>query len=766
MLKHPLMAILHPFLLLLLSGFSIAVASSWFRYHILTGDNWLWVAFPLITYGVFASGAVFLLWRSKTQLYLSPIRLLVLLLLTLFLIFESQTFLRPLFLTGTPLLPGQGILAADLSFGKTIASILALFITLTLLFASTGSLTLRLARLSGQISGAGPALRFALQFIAGIGTWIALLILCHWIGLLSARPLVFISAIILFAERRRLLEIGRWCVKKTECPALANPFNALVGVLLLFIIAFNLVETIRPIPTGYDDMTHYMNRVTLMTERQSLLDQSGRYAFELLAAGISIVADKSGQQLFALSFGTYGLLIGTLFIFLFGREFFGFRSGLVAAAIFLSTPMGPALAILETKPDSLLLPLTVALIWFLLEAERSKNLAFFYFACFSFGLAISTKLTGAIFLPGLVIGFLLIVWSRQPHWPSVIRGALLGIFFFALAFLPWFLTDELREVQAYLRPDTTTTLAQDLGKELWISGQKCSFLGQNEDMLRFDPEPGWDLKEIFTAPWHLTMNRYASLFATEFGFLYLALIPLGLFILFRALRTGLTQTSRPIVLMVVTVAGAIALWGVYAEHIAWYFYPALPLLSLLIAVIFEQHQRYRSLRWLLIVLIVLGLLGNTLVRMKFGSSEPRLRYAAGAITADEYAESVFPGYPISMQILNLYPEARILVTGSRHWYGIRDNDRRAYLDAHLDTFSCLLNHHGPDGMIAVLRKLGIRYIFFSKSLMSEYEGTSRPTFTKKIREFVEFSRTHLRVDWGSPSHMIYRVPQASERAKK
>lgn len=753
------MATPHPLLFLLLSGFSLAAANAWFRYHILaTGDYWLWIAFPLAVYGIIASGAIFLFWRAKTPPRFSLTLSFALLLITLLIIFESQVFLRPIFLTGTPLLATQGIFAAHLAFGKMVFSVLALFIILTLLFVSTGSLILRLTRLSKQILPTGYALRFALHFIAGIGTWIAILILYHWIGLLSARPIIFVAAIILITERRSLIEIGRWCIEKTDCSALRNPFNAFVSVFLLFIIAFNVVETIRPIPTGYDDMTHYMNRVTLMTERQSLLDGGGQYAFELLAAGISIVTGESGQQMFALSFGTYGLLIGTLFIFLFGREFFGFRAGLVAAITFLSVPMGPALAILETKPDSLLLPFTVALVWFLIEAVRSKNLVFFYFACFSFGLAITTKLTGAIFLPGLAIGFLIIIWNRQSEWLSIIRGALLSIFFFALAFAPWFLNDELREAKAYLRPDTSTTLTQDLEKELWGSGQKCSFLGQNEDMLRFDPEPGWNLKEILTAPWHLTMNRYVSLFATEFGFLYLALIPLGLLVCFRTPRAWLTETSQPITLLIITLVGAVTLWGVYAEHVAWYLYPTLPLLSLLIAAIFEHNQKYRSLSWFLIALIVLGLFGNTLVRMKFGSSEPRLRYAAGALSANEYAEAVFPGYPISMEILNLYPEARILVTGSRHWYGIHDNDRRAHLDTHLEAFSCLLNRHGPDGTLAVLRKLGIRYIFFSKSLMSEYEGTSRPTFTKKIRELVEFSRTHLRVEWGSASHMIYRIP--------
>jgi hypothetical protein len=605
---------------------------------------------------------------------------------------------------------------------------------------------------------AEPSLGFVLHFITGLGTWVGILIFYHWIGLFSAWPLLSTAAIILFAERRSLSQFGRWCLKQAECSALQNPFNTFVSLLLLFLIAFNIAEAIRPMPIGYDDMTHYMNRVALMTERESLLEGASRYDFELLATGISIALGESGQQLFALSFGAYGLIIGTLFIFLFARGYFGFRAGLVAATLFLSLPMGPALALLETKPDSLLLPLTVALAWFLVAAVRSNHLPFFYFACFSFGLALCTKLTGAIFLPGLVIGFFFVTVAGRRPWLETVRVALLSVFFFALAFAPWFGHGELRQAAMYLRPDTAPTLSEDLSTELWDNGQKCSFLGQTEDMLRFDPEPGWSPKEVLAAPWHLTMNRYVSLFATEFGFLYLALLPLGLLAALRTSRPWRSPASRPIVLIMATAIGAIALWGIYAEHVAWYLYPVFPLLSILAALVFEHYRERRVLHWLLAALIVLGLVGNTLVRMKFGSSEPRLRYAAGAISASQYAESVFPGYPKSMQILNHDPGARILVAGSRHWYGIRDNDARAYLDTHLEAVSCLLNRSGPDGTLAALQRLGIRYVFFPKSLLSEIDGTSRPTFTKKIRELVEFNRTHLQVEWGSASHMIYRVP--------
>ncbi len=758
MLKPFFAAMPYP-LLFLLSGLSMVVASYWFRYHIATGDHWLWITFPLVVYSVIAGGVLALWSRSKDMPRLSPLSLFLCLVGAVFIVFDSQTFLRPTFLTGTPLFTDSSIMAANLAFGKLVFSILALFIALTVLFVSTGSLMLRITRFSRHIATAESALRFVLQWIVGIGTWVGILILFHWIGLLGARPILFLIAIILLTERHRLIEVGRRCLNTTEYPALQKPFNIVVSALLLFLFAFNIVEAIRPIPTGYDDMTHYMNRVSLITERLTLPDGALHYNFELLAAGISIVTGESEEQMFALSLGVYGLLIGTLFTFLFGRARFGFQTGLVAATTFLSLPMGPALALLETKPDSLLLPLTIALVWFLVEAVRIRHLPYFYFACFTFGLALGTKLTGAIFLPALILGFIVITWRHPIPWIPMLRVGVRSLFFFVLALAPWLIHAELGKVETALHPDTSTTLSEDLTTELWGSGEKCSYLGQTEDMLRFDPEPGWDLKETVMAPWHLTMNRYVSLFATEFGFLYLALLPFGLlFVPFQSSRALLAEIMKPAAFIVVTAIGAIILWGIYAEHIVWYLYPVFPLFSILITLVFAYSHNYRMLTWFLAALFIVGLMGNTAVRMKFGSSEPRLRYAAGVISGATYTESVFPGYRISMEVLNLYPDARIFVTGSRHWYGIENSDTRAYMDTHLEAFSCLLNRHGPDGMLAALQRLDVRYILFSKSLLSELDGKARPTFSKKIRDFVEFSRTHLRVEWGSASHIIYRVP--------
>lgn len=745
--------------LLLLSGFSLATAGMWLHLHILAGNaDWLWTAFPLAIYGAIAGGGVLLFFRLKKTPFLSLAHLFGLFILVLFVLFNTQTFLRPIFLTGTPLLSGLGIIAANLSFGKMVFSVLLLYATLTLLFPLTGSLVLRLLRFSHRLR---PALLFVIHFIVGIVTWTALLILYHWIGLLSAGALLITATAILLAERHSLSLFGRQCFQRFEPSIPHNPFNAFIIGLLLFLVAFNVSETLRPTPTGFDDMTFYMNRVALMTERHSLIDGTAPYAFELLATGIGIVLDESGQQFFALSFGAYGLLIGALFVFLLGRAYFGTPSGLIAATIFLSTPMGAALAFLETKPDSLLLPVTVAMTWFILEAYHSKRLIFFCLACLGFGLAISIKLTGAIFIPGLTIGFFLLIWKRQRNWFSVLRAALLGLIFFVLPLLPWYLHDELGKAKVYLYPQTETTLIEDIHQELWGAGRRCPFLGQTEDMLRFDPNPGWNLKEIITSPWDITMNQGAGLYATEAGFLFLALLPFGFLAFFRLPEKSFRQPySTTVRLFVIISTGAIVLWGISGTPVIWYAYPVLPLLSILVAFILDRSRDFRIIYFFLVFLTVTGLMANTLVRMKFGDSEPRLRYAAGAISADEYSESVFPGYHAAMDILNQDQRAKILVTGSRYWYGIRENDRRAYLDTHLEAIDCLLNRYDPDTALTVLRRLGIRYILFSRSLLSEIHSDRRPTLQAKVIRFTDFAGQYLPIVWGSPQHTIFEIPSA------
>ena len=136
-----------------------------------------------------------------------------------------------------------------------------------------------------------------------------------------------------------------------------------------------------------------------------------------------------------LLFGAFSLWL----TFCLGRRLVSARVGLLAAFLLAFMPWH-LFTSARFKPDSLLLLLTLATFWWILDAEENPSLGPFLRAGLGVGLAVSTKLNGLVIaIPLIVLAF---VQSRRMGWRSP-RGwarlaasgtAALGVY---LLFNPW-----------------------------------------------------------------------------------------------------------------------------------------------------------------------------------------------------------------------------------------------------------------------------------------------------------------------------------------
>lgn len=745
-------------LTLFLSGFAIAATAVWLRIHFGTSDPWLYIAFPLLAWSLVATPIVWFLRQRTTPISLRPITLLGMVTIACLIDWNAATTLRPIFFPERVFDISHPFLAANVHFsGQLLATLLVLLIT-SLVLSLSGRLGLRVLRIQSYFTETKPPLQFVISLLVGLTFWCAFILGLSWIGMLVAPAIWFGIALVLWLTRVKLIELLTWMIQPIHWLPPRAGFTIVLCFGVLYLVALNLNETLRPAPTGFDDMTHYMNRVQLMTERQTILPvpMLSPLVFETIATSISIATTEVSQR-FALTLGTFGLFLGVFIIFVLTRQYLGTSAALLASLITLTLPLGPALTFLETKPDSLLTPVVAALAWLLIEYWRTRKLKYFLLAIFTLGLALTIKLTAIIFLPGVITVFVLVAGHDFMPLKTFLASVGLAFLAFAAPLVPWYLHAQFSALTEYYSP-SQLTLSNALATTL--PGQTCSFSGQTEDMLRFDPTPGLSGHEIIVLPWTLTMNQ-AGLFATEVGPIFLALLPFTLLLWRRTRwRDAWDESSALFSVLTLLSLSAAMIWTMYGERVTWYLYPVFPLLAVLVAALTTQIRMManRPLVLLCLTLIAVGSLGSTLVRMKFSHAPALLGYAAGSVAATDYLEASFNGYEEAMRILNRDPEARIIVFGSRFWYGITDNDRRALLDTYLEHFACLLATHGPDDLLTQLRNLDIRYILFSKSMLAENASNYRPTYIKKVRAFVDWSATHLRVVWGSPSHIIYSVP--------
>jgi hypothetical protein len=681
-------------------------------------------------------------------------------------LFNFQAFgMGPL--TGhDPLIPLTLWHSANLAFSLKLGLILTTYLTLTLVFAATGQSVLK--RLSFQ-TPPPPGYTFFLRVIVGMSLWAMLLVALGKLGALTPAAL-WISAIgIILAERRYVWSLIRWCVATDHWLIDMRQPVYWIALLGLFLIVLNLTETLRPEPTGFDDMTYYMDHAHQMQFGHVLLPGGHPFPFELSAASLGI-ATKDQTMFLALSLGVYGLFLASALLFAFGRAIGGVSVGAITAIIALAVPMSPALALLETKPDAWLFPVTILFFWSLIRWLQSQEIEIFFISLFLLGFAITLKLT-ALFLMGplsLAIGIAFITARRS--LPLSLRALILTVVFLLLPLAPWvwlatathpenipWRTDNL--LTSY--PSVPPVLTHNI--EVLLADAKCQPTGAQDDFTRFTAGRG-PIADWFFLPWDITMNLTVAAFATEIGFLFLAILPLWLWLSTRRLhRQGLHHCLQSTsVQLMFFFFGYGLLWIIFAERVPWYGYPAVALASLLSALVIDRSQSISPYLFrFLLVLLAISLIGNTVVRLKFAGASEQVRYAGGTLSALDFLAATFPGLSTIQSAINRPSAPNVYITGSRLRYALDDHTQRTFNDPHLDTFDCLLATFGTEGVLNKLRKLDIQYVLFSRTLLTRLTTQRSLTLRGKVERFVDFAGHQLRVVWGSADYMLFELPPLS-----
>lgn len=760
-----------PSALVPLLGLATAVAAVWLRHHffLLPGD---WSAtgfalgisaaliFPLALYSRFRT----IPWRVRIPRLASMAAILGLTVI----VFNAQTF-------GIGLLPGHDALlplnawgSANLSFLSKLGTVLAAFALFTVCASAIGYALLGLFRFetddrSGYVQAARLMTGSAVIAISTLGLGVSdqLSPGAIWIGIAASIAIGW----------RHIASLIRWCFGSDIWTIDARRPTFFIAALGCFLIALSLGETIRPAPTGYDDMTYYMDRVQRMQDSRTLITGGYPFPFELLSTAFAI-AGRDTTMMFALAVGAFGLILGSLFLAGFGRAILGTEAGLAAAVIALSVPMGSALAFLETKPDAWLFPVATLFFWSLVRWLGTGHSAPFLFASFLLGFAVTLKLTALfllapLFIAGLIAAIRGIMKTRRKR----MRTGLFALVCCLLPIFPWLWLaestrpdDHPRRIETMLSSHAPSEPSLKRDIDTLLAASNCQPTGREEDLNRFTAIRPAGTGILFL-PWDLTMNLSVRLFATEFGLLFLALLPIWIWHeLIQTRRPIRERLGSPMIQIALFAAGFMLLWVSFAERVSWYGYPVIALFALLIAALADQVRTLPSpARCVIIGILLLGLCSNVLVRLSFAGTPERLRFASGASSTETYLDSAFPGLRTIRTALNRPDEPRVYVAGSRLWYTIDDRSARAYNDSRLDTFACFLDTYGADGTFQQLAALDIRYVLFPRSLLHELDRHPESTLGEKVRRFTEFSGQHLRVVWGSPHYLLLEPGDTGRR---
>lgn len=647
------------------------------------------------------------------------------------------------------------------TFAIELLMLVAILTITYLVLSTTGNGILRFLKFR-SFASAPPLLVQLITLAFGIAGWIYIALLLAAIGWLRGPLVLGLAALILIIEHSwRSAILPLW--KKPLIITHPLPWQSLVLIAFLaFFSASSLIDSLRPIPSGYDDMTAYMNHAQLIATRGTLVPGGLPFPFEILAATLEKAAPGPGL-LFGMSLGTLALFLAALALWGLCCDFFDRRTALVAVTLWLSLPMTGALVFREVKPDPLLAFCLILTFWVMLRSLRSQSSAQLPIIAFLFGLAISVKLTALFFIgPFLVAAFVL---RRQIRDKRLHFGRLFGqaSIAFLLPLIPWFaLSFGTRPAATPISPSSFLSSSSPssisdaaVWKKLGINPtDDCFFTGEGEDRARFlAPRPA--ILRTFFAPWDLTMNTGFGQPATEIGFLLLAFLPWLLFGLARAP----TDTSLAIARTIATMAaGYFFLWLCLGHFILWYALPGFMLLSILIAWSITRAVNNRLLSHLLWALLFFGLTANTLLRFTYSLPRTTLDFAAGRSDMAAYQAALFPAFLPVLNLIDTDGEARMLIAGSGLRYFIHENDRRVITDQYLDTFNCLNQPEDVPGTLNRLRSFGIKYVYISADTLAHAEDDAPPSLQGKVRRFTLFAKRALTPLIRTRVGILYSMP--------
>lgn len=254
----------------------------------------------------------------------------------------------------------------NLNFLFSIVGVALALYFLVLIFYSSGRMIYRLFARSDQENA------HLIYIGIGIMVIVALLFLLGIFGALFGFVLWPLLLFLLYLSWRSAWQFIRISVL-TPIPVASkiSPLGLGILYLLLIFLTMNFVQVVRPFPTGFDAMTHYVNISVLVKDYHGLVAGHGTYNWSLL---MSLGLLLFGKMSVTLALSYLGGLFSLFALFQLSRKWLHADYSLLVLLLFYTIPMVSWLSYRDMKVDMGLLfysLLIVLLFVYWLSAESN-----------------------------------------------------------------------------------------------------------------------------------------------------------------------------------------------------------------------------------------------------------------------------------------------------------------------------------------------------------------------------------------------------------
>lgn len=625
---------------------------------------------------------------------------------------------------------------------------------------------------------------FLLSFAFGSFLTVFALFLLGILNLLNAYSAIILLCLFICLSFKEIVAFIKLFLEDHEIPMLAWPFLT----LLLSFVGINLLELLRPIPIGWDDLNFYQNTAKLIADTGTI-SAGMPHPWELfMSLGYFVpnffgAAGASGAML--LSF--LGAIIGLFALFSLLRKLLP-ESGYIPfllVTLFYTMPSVFFQSAIDTKIDLPLFGITACAILAYTLWKENKKTTFLFISTLLFGLTLSIKFTAAFAIVPFGI-FILVYLYKLGQWRERIYTGVLCALLLILPITPWLMNN--------------ISSAEKLSTYSVFFGQSQSpniFKGFDKAQININTLRGTEkadknttpLKAVPTAPLRQTskyeeltqyigytkgIGKYLMLpisstfniqisgIFVDIGFVWLALI-LGLipFIKFRSL-------SRAQVVTLWATVAYFALWMAFANGVIWYALPGFiglcAILGMELKIIFEN----KAIRNISFFVIVTWLIITTCTRFYTFYNPYSLLFATRAQNAEESTKNLIQNYVNIVSRINATPAtatdpAYVYKIGTSMQYFINDNPKRIFNDPQLDTFTWLYSERDREFTALRLKALGFKFLVVDLAAPS-VDTTPEKSLTAKFNNMLNFAGLNDKLELVNPNpNLNYLIVNPNDR---
>jgi len=441
------------------------------------------------------------------------------------------------------------------------------------------------------------------------------------------------------------------------------------------LFGLSLIDAIRTVPIGWDDLSTYARNAKMLGENQIFPSGIGTFAWSNLSSVNWVFADSfQGSALLSLM----AMVLGFVLLIKILRNFTTLELSWSLSIFFFTLPFLAYQQVIDLKTDIPLLFIGLLAIFTLINLEikkgKEKTREFLLLGIF-LGFAFAIKITALILIAS--VAFAVFLRPKINLKKSIMVGVTI-----LLVSLPWLGSNIASSGELSI---SKAIFGEARQEKLVSNGEYCDKeeIFQELDYGRFTGGQA-NLLQSIRVLWDVNFTPDIDEPFVDFSILFLAVLPF--YILFPKRIFQKNSKAKEAAFL---TGIYLLIWLIVGRGVIWYGVFGLVGGLILFALLLKE---FKGAQWkILVFLLIMTSFSNIIMRSQFFAQPHQFANALGVINNDEIREYIYPGYQEVADLINQEENPKLYYSGVFIPYFVGIPDEMSSPDNSFEYWSCIEN---------------------------------------------------------------------------